>query len=223
MTNLSAYLKSSIGKKQIVAATGLMLILFVLGHLAGNLLIYLGPEAFNNYAKKLASLRPGLYFIEIGLFLVFLTHIYLTALIVLENVRARSIRYQVYGDSKKRSLATRLMPFTGTYILGFVIWHLLDFTFIDKHGPRAILPDGNDYGLYGVVFNAFADPIHSLFYIIAMMCLGLHLAHGIYSFAQTFGFNQSLAKKISGSVALFISVAYSSIPVYVYFVYQSMR
>ena len=71
MDILNTYLKSSIGKKQIVATTGLLLVGFILGHLAGNFFIYLGPEAFNGYAKKLAGLRPGLYLVEVGLFVVF--------------------------------------------------------------------------------------------------------------------------------------------------------
>src|SRR3989338_121586 len=189
MTTFTYYLKSSIGKKQIVASTGLLLIFFVIGHLAGNLLIYLGPEVFNHYAEKLEHLRPGLNIVEFGLLAVFVIHLWLTAVIVIENYSARPVGYSVNKPAGDRSLAARLMPYTGTIILAFVIWHLLDFTFIDKEGPRSVLADGKSYAIYGVVYNSFFDLAHSLLYIIAMVALGFHLSHGIQSFAQTFGFN----------------------------------
>src|SRR3989338_2519619 len=129
MCNFFNFYATSIGKKQIVAVTGLLLILYVIVHLAGNLLIFVGPEAFNNYAKKLANLRPGLYVIEIGLLFIFLIHIYITAILVMENYQARGQRYSVYHSRGDRSLATRLMPYTGTLLFAFIIYHLLDFTF----------------------------------------------------------------------------------------------
>lgn len=216
MDNIIRYIKSSIGKKQVVAVTGLILIIFVLGHLAGNLLVLLGPEAYNNYAKKLASLRPGLYVVEFGLALIFFIHLLTTYLLVLENIQARPVPYHVTKESGERSWATRLMPYTGTIIIVFVIYHLLDFTFVDHEGPRSILADGKSYGLYGVVYNAFRDPAHSLFYIAAMFSLGLHLAHGVQSFLQTFGWATSEAlKNISNLLGFLIALLYSSIPVYV--------
>ena len=213
-------LNSSIGKKQIVAATGLLLIGFVIAHLAGNLFMYGGPGAFNAYARKLASFRPFLYVIEWGLLAVFLIHIYVTILLVWENIQARGgNRYKVYQPVGERSLATRLMPYTGTFILFFVIWHLLDFTFVDHEGPLSIMPDGRRLGLYGIVYNSFCDPLHSIGYIMAMICVGLHLSHGIQSFSQTFGLTpESWApriRKISDLIAILITVGYSSIPVYV--------
>ncbi len=219
MSNLLSYFKSSIGKKQIVAVTGLMLILFIVGHLAGNLIFYLGPEAFNKYAKKLSDLRPGFYVVEFGLLVVFVVHMTLTASIVLENIKSRTVNYNVKKSSNQRSLSTRLMPFTGTILIAFVVWHLLDFTFTDKHGDASVLQDGMSYGLYGVVYNAFTDPIHSGLYIIAMFSLGFHLNHGIQSFAQTFGFSSPtytpLIKNISQWTAIVITLSFSSIPVYV--------
>lgn len=218
MSLLHSYYQSSIGKKQIVALTGLILIIFVIGHLAGNLFIYLGPQAFNGYAKKLASLRPGLYLIEFALLGVFLLHMYTTALLVLENIRARGeVRYRVKHDQGQRSWSARLMTYSGIIVLAFVIWHLLDFTFVDHHGPRSILADGKSYGLYGVVYNSFRDPLHSALYIIAMIAVGLHLNHGVESFVQTFGFNHPaytpLLKKFSQLFSLVITAAYSSIPI----------
>jgi len=219
MNALCDYFNSSIGKKQIVALTGLLLIFFVIGHLAGNLIIYLGPDAFNAYAKKLASLRPGLYLIEGGLLFIFCVHMYVTALLVWQNFTARKTRYAVTHSTEQRSWAARTMSLTGPIVLAFVIWHLLDFTFIDKHGPESYLSDGKSYGLYGIVFNAFTDPIHSTLYIIAMIAVGLHVSHGVKSFIQTFGFNtHKLAdyiNTISVWFAIFVTFAYSSIPLYI--------
>ncbi len=217
MSQLTNLRPSSISKKQIVAATGLMLNLFVVGHLAGNLFIFGGPEAFNGYAKKLAGLRPGLYIIEFGLAWIFIVHLHTTVLLVLENIKARGTPYSATKDVGNRSVATKLMPYTGSVIFAFVLWHLLDFTFIDHHGPRSILADGQSYGLFGVVYNSFQDPVHSLLYILAMLAVGLHLSHGIQSFFQTYGFSHPtytpLIKKFSETVAFVIAAAYISIPV----------
>lgn len=218
MTSLSQYRQSSIGRKQIVATTGLMLILFLCGHLMGNLFIFAGPEAFNKYAAKLAHLRPGLFFIEAGLAFIFLIHMYYTFTLVAENRRARGIKYAV-ESSKERSLTARLMPLTGFVLLAFVVWHLKDFTFTEHHGQRALLTDGLDYGLYGIVYNSFTDPIHAFLYILAMGAVGLHITHGLQSFLQTFGFmtasNAGSIKKISRTLGVGIAAAFSSIPVYI--------
>lgn len=219
--SLTSYFKSSIGKKQIVALTGLMLIGFLIGHLAGNLFIFAGPDAFNGYAKKLAGLRPGLLVIEFGLAGIFVLHMVTTFLLVMQNRRARGRdAYAVNAPKGGRSLATRLMPLTGTIILAFIIFHLLDFTFSDHSGVRSVFADGNSYGLYGVVVNSFRELGHSLFYISAMFALGAHLAHGVQSVVQTFGWNHPrytpLVIHVSHVFAFLLASAYSAIPVYFY-------
>ena len=217
---MNKHLKSSVGKKQVVAATGLMLILFIVGHLAGNMTFYFGPDTFNAYAEKLMHLRPGLYIVEGGLLVIFLIHMWFTALVVHENMRSRPIDYEVKKSSKKRSLATKLMPYTGTMILAFVIWHLIDFTFSDKHGQASVLGAGDvSFELYGVVYNAFKNPIHSALYVVAMWAVAMHLSHGIQSFTQSFGIknqeNSALIDNISNYLALVVGLLFSSIPLYV--------
>ena len=219
MSFFQQYLNSSIGKKQIVASTGLLLIIFVAGHLFGHLFIYGGPACYNNYSAFLIRLRPTLYLIEFLLLIIFLVHMFVTAWLVWDNVQARGKPYAVYKPVGERSLAAKLMPCTGTLILAFVIWHLLDFTLVNHDGPRSILPDGKPAGLYGVVYNSFMDPLHSFFYIAAMMAVGFHLAHGIQSFFQTFGFNHPRytpgIRKISNFLGILIAILYSLIPIYV--------
>src|SRR5437868_2744430 len=138
MHAISSYLNSSIGRKQIVAVTGLLLIIYVIAHLAGNLFIYVGPDMFNGYAKGLANLRPALTVLEIGLLATFVVHMYVTALLVLENINARQ-RYAVSKPKGEQSITSRLMAYTGTIILAFVIWHILDFTLVDHEGPRSFI------------------------------------------------------------------------------------
>lgn len=213
---LSQYLTSSIGRKQIVAVTGLALVLFLCGHMVGNFFIFGGPEPFNNYAHHLAGLRPALLVVEFGLGLIFLIHMFLTATLVLENRKARgNNKYEGSQQKGKRSLSTRLMPFTGSALIAFVIWHLLDFTFTNHEGIRSVV-DGEHLALYGVVFNSFKDPIHSGLYIIAMFCVGFHVSHGIQSVWQSFGFGASdKVQKISAAVGWLIALGFSSIPVYI--------
>jgi succinate dehydrogenase / fumarate reductase cytochrome b subunit len=222
MSALYHYIHSSIGRKQIVAVTGLLLILFLIGHLAGNLLIYLGPEAYNAYSKKLVSLRPGLYGIEFGLLAVFVTHIYFITILVWENIKARGTRYAVQRPVGKRSIATMLMSYSGLIVLAFVVTHLIDFTFASHEGLRAIV-HGTDWGLYGLVFNTFTDPLKSLWYIIAMCAIALHLSHGVDSFMQTFGLHHTEnMRRWSNFFAIAIALLFSSIPVYVLIVSRSM-
>ena len=162
MGAIGNYLFSSIGKKQIVAITGLGLIFFVIAHLAGNLVIFLGPEAYNGYAKKLASLGPLLYLMRGGLIALFVIHIYFTILIIIENRKARPERYAIQKAAGEgdRSFATRTMALSGTIIFIFVIMHLRDYTFQEHHGPMSLV-NGEDFGLYGLVINSFLNPIPS--------------------------------------------------------------
>ncbi len=215
-------LNRSITSKQIVAITGLLLILYVIVHLAGNLFIFAGPQAFNGYADKLGGLGPIKTMAEWILFFIFLIHIVAVTYLVTQNIKARGMtRYAVDNSKRPRSLATRLMPYSGTYLIVYLIWHLVDFTWANHHGNHSLMY-GQDYGLYGLVINTFKDPMHSWMYVLAMCFLGLHLAHGVQSFIQTFGFNDSRftlgVRKFSNLFALAMVIAYSSIPLYVLYV-----
>ena len=211
---------SSITKKQFVAITGLLLVIFIFVHLAGNLFIYGGPDALNGYAKKLHSLGPFVWVMRLGLLIVFLTHMMFTGSIVVENIRARGglQRYAVDKSVGNRSWFTRLMPFTGAYIFFFIVWHIMDFTAINQEGPRSFI-NGVSYGIYGVVVNALSDPLHAIFYIIAMCFLGMHLAHGVESYFQTIGYRHPvmtpIIQKLTKAIALIITLGFSSIPVYI--------
>ncbi len=220
--NNSCIFSSSIAKKHIVAFTGLGLVLFILVHLSGNLNIYGGATAYNDYAHKLKSFGILLWMARAGLLLTFLTHVIVTVLLVLENIQARGlVRYAKDNPREPRSLSTRIMPLSGIYIFCYLIWHLFDFSLSNTEGPRSVI-HGVSQGIYGVVVNSFSDPLHSSLYILAMCFLGLHLVHGVGSVIQTFGYNDSrwtpAVMKFTKYFSLVIVLAYCSIPMYVMFV-----
>ena len=207
---------STIQKKQIVGITGLAMVGFVLAHLSGNFLIYKGAEAYNAYAKFLHDLGPLLWVARIGLLAAFVLHMGFTMNLVITNKKARKDRYYKYQNHRKESsLATQLMPLTGTIILLYIIFHLLDFSLAEKVG----VIEGIDYGLFGLVVNTLGDPIHAVLYIVAMASVGLHMYHAFQSVFQTFGFmsdsNQAKITVASKVLGVAIAVAYSSIPVYI--------
>ena len=207
---------SSILKKQIIALTGFLLSGFVAAHLLGNTMMFFGPEAFNGYAKKLMSLGPILYFMEAGLVLFFLIHVGFTLALVVENRKARPVAYKMAPSTKKRSIATRIMPYTGIFIFAFTIYHLLDFKFNNHFGMVA---GKVQEGLYGRVYEAFTDPLHSVLYILAILAVSFHLTHAIQSMFQTFGLSSTkshpLLTKISVTIGVIIAILFSSLPIFV--------
>ena len=133
-----------------------------------------------------------------------------------KNKKARKNRYYKYQNHRaESSLATRLMPLTGTIMLVYIIFHLLDFSLAEKVG----IIEGVDYGLFGLVVNTLGDPIHAALYILSMIAVGLHMYHGFQSVFQTFGLmsqenmkNFVIASKVLGVA---ITLGFSSIPIYI--------
>lgn len=178
---------SSVGSKILIALTGLALAIFLVAHLAGNLLFLVGPDAFNHYGHNLAS-NPLIYLAELGLMAVFLLHIVKTLTGFVANRRARPERYQVKTWAKtknaasRKSLASATMIVTGTLMALFVVTHLLTF----KFGPVYTTPDGLR-DLYRLQIEIFRQPRYVLFYLLAMGIIFSHLWHGITSAAQSLG------------------------------------
>ena len=213
-------LNSSIAKKQTVAITGFLLSFFIITHLGGNLFIYAGPAVFNSYAHKLHSVGPLLLIPRLILFSIFMLHIIVIHILVIQNIKARGgfKRYAIDQAVGNRTLAERLMPWSGLYIFVFVIFHIMDFAMADQHGIRTII-HGKSYGLYGMVYNSFKDPVHSILYIVAVYFLGIHLSHGVQSIVQTCGFRPKwgdLIQKCSNYFAVIMVIGYCSIPIYIY-------
>lgn len=217
---LKAYLTSSVGRKQLVAITGLALVLFLIAHLSGNFLIYKGPEAFNAYSAKLKSFGPLLWVARLGLIAMFFTHIVMTVMLVLENRKARGGRYAKDTHGGSRSFATRIMPYTGTILLFYIISHLLDYTLVN-HATANTMVNGADLGLYGLVVNSFKMSAgRVVWYLVAMFAVGFHLAHGIQSTFRSFGYYHTmftpLITKLSTALGMIIALGFCSIPLYVY-------
>ncbi len=223
---LAKFLKSSIGRKQIVAVSGLLLMLFLVFHLSVNLGIYLGPHTYNLLAHRLEQLGPVRVVAEAGLTGLFLIHIFFTFLVVKASRRARKIGYAVQSSSAQRSLSTRLMPLTGTVLLVFIISHLIDFKFIDVNNTLLAVVEEHNLGLYGIVVNSFRNPFTSTWYMIAMIAVGSHLSHAIDSVFQTFGLNDGDTHrglhKSSVIIGTLIALLFGSIPLYVLLTHGSL-
>jgi succinate dehydrogenase / fumarate reductase cytochrome b subunit len=214
---LIAFYQSSIGKKYVVAVTALLLILYVLGHLAGNLQIYLGPDRINAYAKFLHDLGPILWVVRVILLAAFVIHIVATIQLAQENRLANPQKYAIAGYQRS-TLASRTMIVSGLIVLCFVIYHLLQFT-VQVTDPefREVHDSIGRHDVYRMLILGFRQPLVSLFYVIALFLLTTHLSHGFASVVQTLGINnRKIANFVSTggqTLAWVVFAGYISIPV----------
>lgn len=217
MKRVEALYRSSVGKKIAMAVTGVILVLFVIGHMGGNLKVYAGPEAFNHYAEGLRLfgdpfLGRGqlLWLVRIVLLLSVFIHIAAAVQLVRQSRAARPRAYGRY-EPHVFSYASRTMQWGGVIILLFVIYHLMHFTFGNAH-PDFI--HGDAYHNFVVGFQQW--PV-SVAYIAAMIPLGLHLYHGVWSMLQTLGANNPkynrIRRPIAAAVALAVVVGNISFPI----------
>jgi len=218
VTALPAFYQSSVGKKIIVALTGIILILFVIGHLLGNLQIFLGPDWVNGYAEHLRKLGPLLWMIRGVLLATVIIHIYVTIWLAIDNRRARPEGY-VEKEYVKATFASRHMVMSGVIILAFLIYHLAHFT-VRVTDPRFLLLKNdplNRYDVYSMMVYGFQNIFVSAFYVLGMFLLALHLSHGSSSFFQSLGLNNKrLTPRLALSGRIFawaIFIGYTSIPV----------
>lgn len=213
------YFTSSIGKKQIMALTGFGLVGFTASHLLGNLLIFLGPDAFNKYAYTLTS-NPLIYVAEAGLLGMFLLHLVLAVILKIQNMAARPHRYYVkVRTGRGETIASKTMPYTGLILLVFIIVHLLNFKFGSNY-PTTV--DGVAMrDLYRTVVEYFSNPLYVAWYVIAMSALGLHTSHGVQSVFQTWGFNHPkytpVVQTASLAYGLFVGAGFSILAIYCHF------
>jgi succinate dehydrogenase / fumarate reductase, cytochrome b subunit len=212
-----AFYQSSIGKKIIVAVTGLYLIVFVVGHLCGNLEIYLGPDHLNTYAAFLQGLGPILWAERLLLLACVVVHLVVTIQLAIENRAAKPQKYAVRAHQAS-TLSSRTMVYTGLLVICFVIYHLLQFTLMWTNPEYRDLHDAaGRHDVYRMVILGFRQPVISVFYAAAIFFLASHLSHGFASVTQTLGINN---RRIGGFVAnggrwlsWLIFAGYVSIPV----------
>jgi len=217
VNSISAFTRSSIGRKYIVAITGVILIGFIIGHLLGNLQIFIGPDAVNQYAVSLRNLGPLLWAVRIFLLVAVVLHIYFTIRLAIDN---RAARPQAYArkDHVKATFASRTMALSGLLVLAFILYHLAHFTFLVVNPQYAELHDAQGrHDVFSMMVYGFQNPIVSTFYVIAMFLLTLHLTHGTSSFFQSLGLNdKTLTPKLAWGGRVFawlIFAGYTSIPV----------
>jgi succinate dehydrogenase / fumarate reductase, cytochrome b subunit len=214
---ISEFCHSSVGRKMIVAVTGVVLILFVIGHLLGNLQIFIGPDWINGYSQHLHDLGPILWMIRAFLLTSVILHIYFTILLAIENRRARPEAYR-NRNYVKASWASRHMVVSGLIVLAFIVYHLAHFTFRTTDARFALLkPDAlGHYDIFSMMVYGFQNVYVSAFYILGLFLLTLHLTHGSSSFFQSLGFNdQRLAPKLALGGRIFawlLFAGYASIP-----------
>jgi succinate dehydrogenase / fumarate reductase cytochrome b subunit len=181
MSQVMRFARSSIGAKVVMAVSGVALVSFVLMHMAGNLLVFRGPKALNDYAQGLHDLGPLLWVARAGLLAMVVAHILSGLRLAKLNRAARPVAY-----SHKRNLVAglsgRTMALSGLLLLAFIVYHLIHFTFSKNPHVDGARPD-----VYTMVITGFRQPLVSGSYIVAMVFLGLHLYHGAGSLFQSLG------------------------------------
>jgi succinate dehydrogenase / fumarate reductase cytochrome b subunit len=187
MASRSGIFSSSVGTKIVIGLTGIALFLYLLIHIAGNLVVFFGPVAFNKYAYTLEG-NPLLPIVEIGLLLLFLIHIYKTVRMFVGNQRTRPVGYarkKTAGPPSRKTFASSTMIVSGLWLVAFLVIHVKTFRFgVEQEWPAG----GRD--LYLLEMQAFTNPLIVGFYIISMVVVGSHLWHGVSSAFQSLGLDK---------------------------------
>ena len=206
MNWLMGVFSSSIGKKQIMACTGLIFCLFLATHLMGNLTIYGGKGMFDAYSEHIHAFGLIINVIELALLFFAVLHISFAILLYFQNRSARPVKYQVKKNAGGRTLTSTLMPYTGLYLLIYVVLHLLTFHFADRTGRT----------LYQLVVDVFSRPEYVIFYTFSMIVAAIHVKHGFWSAFQTIGADHPkympLIQGVSWIFSLLVGVGFGSIP-----------
>ena len=212
------FTSSTVGTKVLIAITGLAMFLFLIGHLAGNLLLLVGPEAFNGYSHKLIS-NPLIYVVEAGLVAIFLIHVFKAALNWFHNRSARPGGYEKKtwaGHTSRKTVASSTMIYTGLFLFAFVVLHLKTF----KYGPwyetvenGVIVRD-----IYRLTIEVFQNPAYVAFYVVSMAIVFMHLRHGVSSAFQSLGANHPRYNRLilAGGYffAILLGLGFAFIPVW---------
>lgn len=222
MSDFSKVFKASLGRKFLMALTGLFLIVFLIEHLYTNLFLFadfFNPEdagaAFNEASHGMVH-NLLIRIVEVVLFLAIIIHVVDALMLTMENRKARPVGYAVSKTNETSSWYSRNMGFTGSIILFFIVIHLYTF-FV----PYRITEGGPGYNLAATVKSAFSSPVYSGFYMIALLILGLHLNHGFQSSFQSLGFSNRkyapLLKSAGTIFAIVITIGYMAFPILFYF------
>lgn len=220
MSWVSKTLNSTLGRKLLMALTGLFLILFLVVHLAGNLQLLIPDEgeSFNIYAETMAK-NPLIRVVSIGNFAFILLHVVYSILLSRQNKTARPVGYAVSKANTNSAWASRNMGILGTLILIFLLVHLKSFWYEFKFGeiPTAVYEGVTYKNVYLTVAEVYSNPLYVLFYVLSMGFLAFHLSHGFASAFQTLGLNHAkyspLIKKVGLGFSILIPVLFALIPI----------
>ncbi|NBO54549.1 MAG: succinate dehydrogenase [Actinobacteria bacterium] len=214
---------TAVGKKYVMAITGIGMMGFVLFHMIGNLKMYQGADALNHYAEFLKELlyplapkQTVLWILRGGLITMLLLHLHAALTLTRLNRHARPVKYQSTRDYQVASFASRSMRLSGLVVIAFLVWHLLDLTF---GAVNTVGADGEFVRaeVYDNVVRSFDRPVVAVFYIIANVLLGIHLFHGSWSIFQSLGWNNPRFNKwrraFAGGFATVVVVGNISFPV----------
>ena len=219
--------RSNIFQKWLMASTGLLLVLFLIGHLSGNLLMFLGPEHMNEYGHSLREMLHGsaIWVVRGGLLLSFILHIWSAIVLTQRNRKARPEKY-VKTSPQTSTLASRSMAISGLLMLIYVLYHLAHFTFGGVHAQFFAGQPGWQYALadgtlvpdvYKMVLASFKEPLITVLYLLAMVLLGMHLSHAVASVFQTLGVtNRRITPiiKVAGPLlGIGLALGFSSVPI----------
>ena len=197
MSWLFKTLSTSVGKKLIMATTGLCFCCFLVVHLFGNLTIYGGKGMFISYVNHLHAFGPLIHVAEVGLLVCALLHVTTGFTLAYQNYMSRPIKYQVDKRGGGRTFGSSTMPYTGAILVLFIISHLIGFHFAD-HSTRTV---------YDIVNQAFRDHIIVSYYVFAMLVAAVHVSHGLWSAFQTLGLNHEKYMPMIEKLGLLFSVA----------------
>lgn len=200
---------TSIGRKQLMAVTGILFLLFLAAHLAGNLTIYAGAQSFNGYSERLHALGGLLVLTEVGLVVCAIIHILTALILFLENWKARPVKYAVdKSGGGGRTLSSRTMPYTGLLILLFVIVHLSTVS--------RFFTDRTNRTIFEVITELFSQPGYIVFYTAAMVIVAFHVRHGLWSAFQTVGASHPkympIIEKLSIAFAIIVGIGFGTLP-----------
>ena len=199
---------TSVGKKQLMAVTGFLFLLFLTAHLLGNLSVYGGPASFVSYAEHLHALGKLLLAAEIGMAVALIIHVTTAVFLFFENRRARPVRYAVDKGGGGRTLSSQIMPYTGLLILGFIGVHLATFS---HH-----IVDQTTRNIFQIAAAVFSNPIYLAIYVIGVLLVTFHVRHGLWSAFQTVGANHPkympFIQKLSIVFAVIVAIGFGSLP-----------
>nr|WP_033424399.1 succinate dehydrogenase cytochrome b subunit [Actinomadura flavalba] len=214
-----AIYRSTVGKKAVMAVSGGVLVLFLIGHMVGNLKIFYGAEDFDHYAHWLRTMgepavpyRTLLTLLEVGLVVAVVAHMWSATSLALRARRARPVKYASRKKSHAQGYATHTMRYGGVIIALFIVWHLLDMTFL------VVNPAGREATPYERVVQGFAPEnwYVTLFYVVAVIMVGLHLAHGTWSAFNSLGLrtprNNRTLRGVAFALAGVVTLGFLAVP-----------